>query len=76
MAAWVDCLTYADEDDGMRNITAAEGDVLTLQLDGVTDLAERCPGQYAAIVESAAFVNWRRIEVGDRPILALSFYKS
>lgn len=76
MAAWVDCLTYADEDDGMRNTTAPDGDVLTLQLDGVTEFAERCPEQYAAIVESSAFVNWRRIELGDRPILALSFYRS
>jgi hypothetical protein len=27
-------------------------------------------------VDCSAFVNWRRIEVGQRPILALSFYKS
>ena len=25
MDAWIDCLTYADEDDGMRAITAAQG---------------------------------------------------
>ena len=25
MNAWIDCLTYADEDDGMRAITAGQG---------------------------------------------------
>ena len=75
MDAWIDCLTYADEDDGMRNIGVPAGDVLTLQLDDVASFRSRCPEQYAAVVECAAFVNWRRIEAGDRPILALSFYE-
>jgi hypothetical protein len=76
MAAWVDCLTYADEDDGMRSITVPpNGEVLTLQLEGAADLKRRCPDLYDAIIESAAFVNWRRIEIGAGPILALSFYE-
>ena len=32
MDAWIDCLTYADEDDGMRAITAGPGEVLTRHL--------------------------------------------
>jgi hypothetical protein len=64
MNAWVDCLTYADEDDGMRNVVVPAGEVLTLELDGVASFAKRCPEQYAAVVESSAFVNWRRIEQG------------
>jgi hypothetical protein len=59
MNAWVDCLTYADEDDGMRNVVVPAGEVLTLELDGVASFAKRCPEQYAAVVESSAFVNWR-----------------
>jgi hypothetical protein len=74
MNAWVDCLTYADEDDGMRNVVVPAGEVLTLELDGVASFAKRCPEQYAAVVESSAFVNWRRIEQGERPIVALSFW--
>lgn len=76
MNAWIDCLTYADEDDGMRSIVVPPGDVLTLQLAGATEFAARCPEQYAAVVECSAFVNWRRIEAGQRPIVALSFSKS
>ena len=76
MDAWIDCLTYADEDDGMRTVVVPPGDVLTLQLVGVAEFADRCPEQYAAVVECSAFVNWRRIELGNRPIVALSFQKS
>jgi hypothetical protein len=50
--------------------------VVVLQLEHVTDFAVRCPEQYAAIVECSSFVNWRRIENGAGPVLALSFYKS
>jgi len=87
MDAWIDCMTCADDPGaGLIDpaLVAADGDVLTLQLgilgkavEGLRwdDFAKRCPEQYAAVVECAAFVNWRRIEGGDRAILALSFYK-
>ena len=73
MDAWIDCLTYRDEDDGMASVVVPLGDVLTLQLDEGRTFGQRCPEQYAALIECGAFVNWRRIETGDRPILALSF---
>jgi hypothetical protein len=47
--------------------------VLTLQLVDCRDFRARCPEIYEALVDCAAFVNWRRIEVGDGPILALSY---
>ena len=72
--AWIDCLTYRDEKDGIASVTVGPGDVLTLQLDEGSAFASRCPEQYAAMIEAAAFVNWRRIEGGLRPILALSFH--
>ena len=73
MDAWIDCLTYRDEDDGMASVVVAPGDVYTLQLDEGRTFAQRCPEQDTVLIECAAFVNWRRIEAGDRPILALSF---
>jgi hypothetical protein len=76
MDAWIDCLTYVDEPDaGMTKVTVGAGDVLALQLDEVNEFAGRCPDLYDTLIECAAFVNWRRIEIGERPILALSFYK-
>jgi catechol 2,3-dioxygenase-like lactoylglutathione lyase family enzyme len=32
------------------------------------------PEQYDAVIECAAFVNWRRAEAGDEPVLALLFH--
>jgi RNAse (barnase) inhibitor barstar len=71
MDAWIDCLTY--EDDGLTAFPVPPGQVLTLELVDCRDFRARCPEIYAALVDCAAFVNWRRIEVGDRPILALSY---
>jgi hypothetical protein len=76
MDAWIDCVGAADTGDGLIEVIAQPGDVLTLHIDGVDDFALRCPEQLDAIVECSAFVNWRRIEQGERPIIALSFHKS
>lgn len=76
MDAWIDCMTSLDEpNDGMTSVHAPRGSVLVLQLDYPDDFANRCPEQYKAVIEESAFVNWRRIEVGKDPVLALSFYK-
>jgi hypothetical protein len=75
MDAWIDCLTYADDSEAlMISPITPEGDVLTLKLEDVKEFAERCPEQYAALIECSAFVNYRRIEIGERPILALAFH--
>jgi hypothetical protein len=75
--AWIDCMTYVDDPDaGMTRITVGAGDVLTLQLGKVADFAARCPEQYAALIECVAFVNWRRLDIGERSILALAFHKT
>ena len=75
MDAWIDCLTYADEDDGMRSITMKPGEVLTLQINGYESLKRRLPELAQAIVECAAFVNYRRIEAGQQAVIALSFWR-
>ena len=73
MNAWIDCMSYLDE---MTSVQASAGEVVVLHLDYVDDFAARCPEQYAAIVEGAAFVNCRRVEAGEPAVLALSFHKS
>ncbi len=71
MNAWIDCLSY--EDDGITAFRVEPGDVLTLQLHDCKPFRARCPETFEAIVDAAAFVNYRRIERDDRPILALSY---
>jgi hypothetical protein len=76
MNAWIDCLTSIDEPgDEMSTVHCVKGSVLTLELQSVRDFRRRCPEQYAALIECSAFVNWRRLEVGEAAVLALSFYE-
>lgn len=75
MNAWVDCMTSADApEDGMMSITVNKGEFLVLDLGECTEFAKRCPAQYEAILDSTAFVNFRRMEIGQDPVLALSFW--
>ena len=75
MNAWIDCMTYLDDPDaGMTKVTVDRGAVLTVQLEDVDEFAVRCPELYVALVECAAFVNWRRIEQGEAAVLALSYF--
>lgn len=60
----------------MTAVHAPPGGVLVLQLERVNDLIERSPDLHDAIVECAAFVNWRRIQIDEPAVIALSFDKS
>jgi hypothetical protein len=74
MDAWIDCMTSLDKpEDGMTSIHAAKDGVLTLLLENVASFREQHPALYAAIIECSAFVNWRRLEVGEPSVLAISF---
>jgi len=76
MNAWIDCMTHLDETDGgLTSVHAPSGGVLALHIEHAGDLANRCPEIYDAIVECSAFVNYRRIVVGEEPVLALSCFR-
>src|SRR5215213_9411282 len=74
MNAWIDCMTSLDApDDGMTSVHGTAADPVVLQLDN----ADAVPRPiFDALVECAAFVNWRRIERGDAAILMLSFHRA
>jgi Barstar (barnase inhibitor) len=73
MNAWIDCMTSLDDPD-MYPSPLAKGDVLTLDIEDVHSFKERCPEQFAVLIDCSAFVNYRRIRVDQAPILALSFH--
>ena len=76
MNAWVDCMTSLDDPaDGLTRVHAPAGGVLVLCLTDATAFAARCPAIFQALVECAAFVNYRRREAGETPVLALSFFR-
>jgi hypothetical protein len=72
MNAWIDCLTYADDaDSGMVANPIARGCLLTLSIVDAAQFKLRCPEQFDALIDCSAFVNYRRREVGDGPVIAL-----
>ena len=74
MDAWIDCMTSLDcPEDDMTSIHASPGGVIGLEVDNASQLKRDHRDLYDALIECAAFVNWRRIEKGLPPVLALSF---
>lgn len=72
MDAWIDCMTAVDSiDDGLSTVTVQRGEMLVLKIDDAIDFRRRCPEQFDALVECCAFVNFRREEVGERPVLGI-----
>ena len=72
MNAWIDCMTSIDAPgDGMTSVHAQMGGLVALWIDDAPEFQRRCPEQYEALIECTAFVNFRRIEVGEKPVLTL-----
>ncbi len=77
MDAWIDCMTSIDApDDGLTGIHCEKDHFLTIELANVDELQGDRLEYFKAIADCAAFVNWRRIEVGQKPVLALSYHRS
>jgi RNAse (barnase) inhibitor barstar len=72
MNAWIDCMTGFD--DGMTRFTVAPGELFHLEVADAKDFAHRLPEIFQAFIESAAFVNSRRVEQGEPPVLALVLF--
>ncbi len=74
MDAWIDCMTYLDDPErGMSKVTVGKGELIVLQIINAEHLKQISPDIYMALLECSAFVNRRRIEVGDDPLIILSF---
>ena len=72
MNAWIDCMTSVDAaEGGLSSVTVAPGEILVLRVDDPFGFRQRCPEQYNALIECSAFVNFRRTELGETPVLAL-----
>lgn len=74
--AWIDCLTSLDEpEDGLTQVHVEKGKIMVLRVKGMSNLQKVDTDMYEALVEDAAFVNHRRLEVGEPAVLALSFWR-
>ena len=66
-----DCWEGEKENSQGRRIP---GQSLPLVVEHAQGFKARCPELFADLVECAAFVNWRRVEAGEPPVLALALY--
>jgi hypothetical protein len=73
MDAWIDCLTYLDEDDGMSRFHLTPGESLCIKVTHTKQFRQRVPDVFTALIESSAVVNQRHIEDGKPPMLAFVF---
>ena len=73
MNAWIDCLTYLDEGDGMSRFHLASGETLNIEVTDTESFNSRLPEIFDALVTCTADVNQRHIESGKSPMLALVF---
>ena len=73
MNAWIDCLSYLDEDERMTRFNLSEGEMLHVELIGTKDFNARLPEIFDALVKCTAFVNGRYVERGKSPLLSFVF---
>jgi hypothetical protein len=73
MNAWIDCMTSLDNpEDGMTTVHGNAADPVVLHIANASSIPSDL---FDGLNECAAFVNWRRIEVGEPAILALSYWR-
>lgn len=62
--AFIDCLSYIDEGDGMSNIILDSGEILLIEVLDSADFKTRLPEVFAGFVESIDFINRRYVQDG------------
>jgi Barstar (barnase inhibitor) len=76
MNAWIDCLTYLPEGDGMSSFKLGPGENLSIHVVGFEQFAKRVPEISSALIECTAAVNQRYVSAGEQPRLASCFNES
>ena len=73
MSAWIDCLTYLDEGDGMSRFHLAPGEKLNIEISDTESFRFRLPETFNGLIDCTAFVNDRYVLAGKPPPLCLVF---
>lgn len=71
--ALIDCLTYLDDPAAGMSRVQVFPDHVALMVVEHADRATGSAGQLTALLDAVAFVNWRRLERGRPPVLALAY---
>ena len=72
--ALVDCLTHLDNPKtAMSRVQLFPGQVALLVLEHADGKGKQQTAQVKALLDAIAFVNWRRLEAGQPPVLAVAY---
>ena len=71
--AWIDCLTYLDENDKMSHFHLSKAEMLHIEVSDTEDFNSRLPEIFDALVKCSAFVNRRYVDDRKSPVLSLLF---
>jgi Barstar (barnase inhibitor) len=72
--ALVDCLTHLDDPKpGLSRVQVFPGQVALLVIEHTQGMGKQTAAQVKALVDAVAFVNWRRMEKKQPPVLALAY---
>lgn len=69
--AWIDCLTYVREGDGMSRFRLGPEAPLVIEVTNSQAFRKSVPEIFAAFVDCVAFVNQRQNEAGEKPAVQL-----
>ncbi len=73
--AWIDVMCGLDDTDNRRTAVYCDpGEVITIELLNVKAFSVRCPEEFAVFIDAAGYVNWRRLELGQPPIISFAFF--
>jgi hypothetical protein len=71
--ALIDCLTDLDNPSaGMSRVLVFPGEIALLVIEHTADAGKHAAVQVRALTDAVAFVNWRRMERGQPPVLAVA----
>ena len=71
MDAWVDCLSYLRDEDGMTRFRLAPDEVLQIVVKDAAQMRERVPELLEEMTFCIAGINERYEDYGEKPALAL-----
>ncbi len=71
MNAWIDCLSYLRDDDGMTKFRLAPDEMLEIEVDGSAALQQQAPEIAEALADCVEFINDRYADYGEKPALKL-----
>jgi hypothetical protein len=72
--ALVDCLTYLDDlKAGLTRVQVLPGEVAVLVVEHLPGAGKQTVAQVKALADAVAFVNWRRLQKKQAPVLTLAY---